>query len=612
MNKLFSHKYGWLLLLAALILINMLAGIFKRRLDLTSEKRYSLSQQTKTLLKNIDSTITVDVFLKGDFRATFRKLRNSTDDLLNEMKEYAGKRLQVNYKTVEELFDEDAKASMLSNVLNELKYNGINVDSIRQSRPNFNEEIIQQIISDSLKTLGIMPYTLEVQEKEDAKTQRVIYPSAIVKFGNKIIPVDLLSGKTEYTRDVLTGRLATDEAKSISNAEALLEFKFADAIDKIQRKQKPLIGYLTGNGEPTGPETYDLTQTLDADYTLKIIDPIKNPVIPKEFAALLIVKPSLAFTDSVKMKIDQFIMQGGKVIWFLDMLYAEKDTLAVTAQALAYDRGLNLDDLLFKYGVRINRDLLQNLPPECDFSKLVVGDAGGQPQLTDVPFNYFPLLTATGNHPITKNLEPVLSLFANTVDTVKAEGISKTILLTSSENAKVVSTPAIVSLQELKTIEDPKLYNKKNLPVGVLLEGKFNSLYANRASAEMRQYFTTNYGSFKTQTSEATQQIVVGDGDIVLNSYTQKEPFPMGYSRTQERSFSNRIFLQNALQYVTGNTGIIALRNKEVAVRLLNMQKVNEQKMLWQLINIALPILLVIICGFIYLQWRKRKYSKSI
>jgi gliding-associated putative ABC transporter substrate-binding component GldG len=612
MNKLFSHKYGWLLLLAVLIIINMLAGIFKLRLDLTAEKRYSLSPQTKTLLKNIDSTITVDVFLKGDFRATFRKLRNSTDDLLNEMKEYAGKRLQVNYKTVEELFDEDAKANMLSNVLNELKYNGINVDSIRQSRPNFNEEIIQQIIADSLKTLGIMPYTLEVQEKEDAKTQRVIYPSAIVKLGNKIIPIDLLSGKAEYTRDVLTGRLATDEAKSISNAEALLEFKFADAIDKIQRKQKPLIGYLTGNGEPTGPETYDLTQTLDADYTLKIIDPIKNPVIPKEFAALLIVKPSQAFTDSVKMKIDQYIMQGGKVIWFLDMLYAEKDTLAVTAQALAYDRSLNLDDLLFKYGVRINRDLLQNLPPECDFSKLVVGNAGGQPQLTDVPFNYFPLLTATSNHPITKNLEPVLSLFANTVDTVKAEGINKTILLTSSENAKVVSTPAIVSLQELKTIEDPKLYNKKNLPVGLLLEGKFNSLYANRASAEMRQYFTSNYGSFKTQTSEATQQIFVGDGDIVLNSYTQKEPFPMGYSRTQERSFSNRIFLLNALQYVTGNTGIITLRNKEVAVRLLNTQKVNEQKMMWQFINIALPVLLIIICGFIYLQWRKRKYAKPI
>jgi len=454
-----------------------------------------------------------------------------------------------------------------------------------------------------------MPYTLEVQEKEESKTQRVIYPSAIVHYGNKVIPVDLLSGKTEYSRDPLTGRLATDEAKSISNAEALLEFKFADAIEKIQRKQKSRIGYLTGNGEPTGPETYDLVQTMNADYMFQIIDPNKTPVIPKEFAAILVVKPATAFSDSAKMKIDQYIMQGGKVIWFLDILYAEKDSLTVAAQTLAYDRGLDIDDLIFKYGVRINRDLLQDL--QCDLSKLVVGNAGGQPQLADVPFNYYPLLVASNNHPITKNLEPVLSQFTNTLDTVRAEGIIKTILLSSSENAKFVSTPAIISLQELKTIENTQLYNKKNLPVGILLDGRFTSLYGNRASAEMRQFFTTSYGSFKTQNSEPTQQIIVGDGDIVLNSYTEKEPFPMGYSRVEERSFANKSFLQNALQYMTGNAGIVELRNKDVTLRLLNPQKVNEQRLMWQLINIAIPVLLVILSGIIYLQWRKRKYSKT-
>lgn len=609
MKKILAATYGWLILLAALVAVNMLAGLFKFRLDLTAEQRYSLSPQTKKLLKNIDGTITIDVFLKGDFRSSFRKLKNSTGDLLLEMKEYSGNKLVINYKTVEELFDEDAKANMLSNVLNQLKFNGINVDSIRQTRPNFNEEITQQVISDSLKSLGIMPYTLEVQEKEEAKTQRVIYPSAVVHYADKIIPVDLLSGKTEYSRDPLTGRLATDEAKSISNAEALLEFKFANAIEKIQRKQKPLIGYLTGNGEPTGPETYDLVQTMDADYTLQIIDPNQSPVIPKEFAAILVVKPAKAFSDSAKMKIDQYIMQGGKVIWFLDILYAEKDSLAVAAQTLAYDRGLELDDLLFKYGVRINRDLLQD--QQCDLSKLVVGNAGGQPQLADVPFNYYPLLVATNNHPVTKNLEPVLSLFTNTLDTVKAEGITKTVLLSSSENAKFVSTPAIISLQELKTIENVQLYNKKNLPVGILLNGKFTSLYANRASAEMRQFFTSNYGSFKTENSEPTQQVIVGDGDIVLNGYTQKEPFPMGYSRVQERSFANKNFLQNTLQFMTGNAGIVELRNKDVTLRLLNPQKVNEQRFLWQLINIAIPVLLIILSGFIYLQWRKRKYSKT-
>ncbi len=426
MKKLFSTRYGWLLMLAGLIVLNVLFSSVRMRWDLTSEERYSLSPQTKALLKNIDTTITVDVFLKGDFRSSFRKLRNSTNDLLLEMKEYSGSRLQINYKSVDEMFTDEAKNYMFGEVINELRMNGVNVDSIKQRNPNFENEVIQQMMSDSLKSLGILPYTLEVQEKEEATSQRVIYPSALVKKGNKVVSVDLLSGKTEYSRDPLTGSLITDEAKSISNAEALLEFKFVDAIEKIQRKQKPLIGYMTGNGQPMGPETFDLVQTLDADYAFNIVDPNKTNVIPKEFAAIMIVKPSISFTDSTKMKIDHYIMQGGKVLWFLDMLHAEKDSLAIVAQTLAYDRGLNLDDLLFKYGVRINRDLLQD--QQCDLSKLVVGSAGGQPQLTDVPFNYYPLLNATGKHPITKNLEPVLSLFTNTLDTVKAEGITKSIL----------------------------------------------------------------------------------------------------------------------------------------------------------------------------------------
>nr|WP_294906030.1 gliding motility-associated ABC transporter substrate-binding protein GldG [uncultured Lacibacter sp.] len=609
MKKIFASKFSWVLLLATLALVNILATSLRMRWDLTNEDRYSLSAPTKALLKNIDTTITVDIFLKGDFRSSFRKLRNTTNDLLNEMKEYSGGLLQINYKSVDDLFDEEAKNFMFTEVINELRMNGVNVDSISQTKPNFREEVIQQMVSDSLKSLGILPYTLEVQEKEEASTQRVIYPSAIVKRGNKVVSVDLLSGKTEYSRDPLTGSLVTDEAKSISNAEALLEFKFADAIEKIQRKQKPLIGYLTGNGQPMGPETFDLVQTLDADYIFNIVDPNKTVVIPKEFAAIMIVKPSIGFSDSAKMKIDQYIMQGGKVLWFLDMLHAEKDSLAVVAQTLAYDRGLNLDDLLFKYGVRINRDLLQD--QQCDLSKLVVGNAGGQPQLADVPFNYYPLLNASANHPITKNLEPVLSLFANTLDTVKAEGINKTLLLTSSENAKFVSTPAIISLQELQTIQDIKLYNKKNLPVAVLLDGQFNSLYGNRASAEMRQYFTSAYGSFKTKTDEPAQQLVVADGDVVLNSYSRQEPFPMGYSRVQERSFANKTFLQNTLEYMTGNAGIVALRNKDVPLRLLNQQKVSDQRLQWQLINIAVPVLLVLLSGILYMQWRKRTYSKK-
>jgi ABC-2 type transport system permease protein len=612
MNKLLKHKYGWLLLLIFLVIINIGASQLRARIDMTAEQRYSLSAPTRSLLKNIEEPVTVDVFLTGEFPAVFRKLQKSTDDLLHEMKSYAGNNLIIRYTDANSFIPEETREQLFYNFMNAQRRMGFNVDSLLQSQPNLQAQMMQQMISDSLKALGILPYNLQVQQKENESSQRLIFPSAVVRAGDKIMSVDLLSGKTEYSRSSLTGRLELDEAKSVGNAEALLEFKFADAIAKIQRKQKPLIGYMVGNGQPTGPETFDLVQTLEKTYQFNIINPNTTPVIPKDFAAVLIVKPSVPFTDSTKMKLDQYVMQGGKLLWFVDMLYAEKDSLAYQARTLAYDRGLNLDDLLFKYGVRINRDLLQNLPPNCDLSKLVVGNAGGEPQLQDVPFNYYPLLSASATHPITKNSEGVLGQFVNTVDTVKAEGITKHLLLTSSENSKTVTTPAVISLDELKTIENPQLYNKKFLPVGVLLEGSFSSLYGNRASADMRSYFEKYYGSFLTSSKEPSQQLVVADGDMVLNGYNREQPFTMGYSQVQDHSFSNKTFLQNTLEYMTGNAAVISLRSKEVAVRLLNREKVETEKWKWQLINIAAPAFLVILGAFVFGWWRKRKYASVV
>jgi ABC-2 type transport system permease protein len=609
MKQLIHSKYSWAFLLMGLLLINAAVQYIPLRADLTAEQRYSLSAATRTLLKNIKEPVTIDVFLNGEFPAVFRKLQNSTSDLLTEMKSYAGPNLQIRFVNAEELIPEEARDVLYKNFTDSLRMMGLNTDSLLATRPGFEAEFKQQLVADSLKALGIMPYTLQVQQKENEQSQRVIFPAALVRLNNRVIPVDLLSGKTEYSRDPLSGRLQLDEARSIGNAEALLEFKFANAIEKIQRTNKPVIGYAIGNGEPTGPETYDLVQTLEADYDFQIIDLNRNPYIPREMAAIMVVKPSLPFSDSAKMKLDQYVMQGGKILWFLDMLYAEKDSLAFTAKTLAFDRGLNLDDLLFKYGVRINRDLLQDL--QCDLSKLVVGTAGGQPQLADVPFNYYPLLNPTGNHPITRNLEPVLGLFVNTIDTVKASGVEKYLLLTSSENAKTVSTPAIVSLEELKTIETPELYKKKNIPAAVFLEGRFTSLYANRATGEMKEFFSKHYGSFVTQSVVPTSQLVVADGDAVLNSYTQREPFPMGYSRVQERAFANRTFLENTLQYMTGNAAIVALRNREITVRLLNKTKLEEERFQWQLINIVSPLLFLLLGAGLFHQWRKTAYQKK-
>ena len=602
-SKYIKRWPGFLILL---ILINLLANEFPYVLDLTAEKRYSLSPATRTLLKNIDEPITIEVLLKGEFPAVFTQLQKSTSDMLHDMQRYSGNKLLIHFTNAQEWISEDEKENIYLSFIDSLRNLGAPVDSILSQRPGFKEEFKQRIIGDSLNKLGIMPYNLQVQQKENEQTQRIIFPAAIVRYKDRVIPIDLLSGKTEYTRDPVSGRMQLDEAKSIANAEALLEFQFAAAIDKIQRKEKPAIGYVVGNGEPMGPETYDLVQTLDPNYRFSIFDMNKNNFIPAELNALLIVKPATPFSDSAKMKLDQYLMNGGKIFWLLDILHAEKDSLAIQAQTLAYDRNLQLDDLLFRYGVRINRDLLQDL--QCDISKMVVGNAGGQPQLADVPFNYYPLLQNSGTHPITKNLEPVLSQFVNTLDTVQARGVKKYILLHSSENAKTVSTPALISLQELQTFSNPDLYRQKNMPAAVLLEGNFNSLYANRASSEQKDAFKKYYGDFLS-ISKPTAQIVVSDGDIILNSYTNREPFPMGFSRAQERTFANKIFLQNAMEYLTGNSAIIQLRNKEVTVRLLNKQKLESEKRFWQILIVGLPMLLVAIGWLIFSYIRKQKYQ---
>lgn len=572
-SSLLNSSFGWLVLLALLVLVNIAATFFKFRIDLTEEKRFSLSAPTKKLLGHIDSTITVDVLLEGELPADFRKLQVSTKDLLNEMKEYAGKKLVYNFVNPETIEKDSAYQLMLA-------------------------------------SFDLIPTARESQTKK-GEEKVMLYPFAVVNRGDKKIGIDLLKGKIVYDVDPINGTRQINEAKSINAAESLLEFKIADAIDKIQQTQKPLIGYAVGNGEPTGPETYDIVRSLEKSYTLQIIDLQKNPYISKDFSALLIVRPTQKFEDSVKQKIDQYIMQGGKVLWSLDNLDANKDSLARLANTVAFDMGINLDDQLFKYGVRINRDLVQDL--QCDMVPIVIGQTGGQPQIQPIPFNYYPLLTPANNNAITRNMEPVLGQYVNSIDTVKADGIKKTVLLSSSENSKFVSTPAIISLNELKTIEEPKLYNKKFLPVAYLLEGKFNSTFAHRTSQETINGFEQSYKApFKTQCDEANKMIVISDGDILLNKYPQsqqQEPPPMGLSNTQQQLYANRTFLLNALEYLVNPSGIIETRNKDITLRLLNKTKVEEEKTKWQIINIAVPVLLVIAAGFVFQQIRKKKYA---
>jgi gliding-associated putative ABC transporter substrate-binding component GldG len=450
-----------------------------------------------------------------------------------------------------------------------------------------------------LVSIGIKPFNNQVTAREgEEKTERLIFPAAMVNYQGRQIPVDLMSGKS-----------GMDEESTLNYSEALLEFKFADAIHKLARKEVPIVAYAAGNGEPLNPTVRDLFEVMRNNYRFGVVDIKTGQLDADTIKTLLIVKPSLPFSEVDKLKIDQYILNGGNVIWFVDKLYAEIDSLMRRqADFVAFDKNLNIDDLIFKYGARINNDLVQDF--KCAKQPLVVGEMGGQPQIQRLPFPYYPLLSSPSNHPVAKNLDDVLSVFPGSVDTVKAPGIKKTVLLATDTNSRTLSTPALVSLQSVKTEDDVRTFNKSYIPIAVLLEGKFTSLYANRLTGALRDSLAihSNKPFIATAVKEG-KQIVVSDGDIVTNVVTSQGPLAMGEQQFENYQFANRDFLLNSVDYLVGSAGVLETRAKDVTLRLLDKQKLSEEKTFWQLVNIVLPVFIILLFGWLYQLKRKRDYA---
>ena len=563
--KILQHKYWWIALVLGFGGLLFLSATVHTKLDLTKEKRFSISSATKDLLNNLDDKVEVQVFLTGNLSSGFRKLSLTTEELLTNYRDVSNGKLSFRFKRPGE---------------------GL-------------PDTIRAMLYDSLLSMGIKPFNNELNRAEGEKTEQTIFPAALVRYKGKLKAVDLMSGKS-----------GQDEESSLNFSEALLEFKFDDAIDKLTKKDHPIVAYAVGNGEPYNPTVQDLLTTLSKNYRTGIFD-LKTGILNADtIKTLIIVKPSSAFTEKDKVKIDQYIMQGGKVMWFVDRLYAEFDSLLRSrTDFVAFDKNLELDDIFFKYGVRINSDLLQDL--NCAKQPLVVGNAGGQPQIERIPFPYYPLLSSPAGHPISRNLDHVLSIFPSSIDTVRANGIKKTILLASDTNSRTISTPNLVSLQSVKGDEDLKSFKKSFVPVAVLLEGKFNSLYANRFTQAAKDTAATYTGvPYIAAAIKESKQIVVSDADIVTNIITQSDgALQMGTQQFENYTFANKEFLLNCLDYLVGNAAIIETRNKDFTLRLLDKTKVKEEKTFWQVLNVVLPVLILLILAFI-MQWlRKKKYS---
>src|SRR5450432_132974 len=570
MQQLFNSRFGWFYLLIGIVMLNILASHVNARYDMTSEKRYTLTGPVKKMLGRVNGQVNIDILLEGNLKSGLRKLRNSTESLLQEFNEYADG--NIHYRLIDPVAEGDD--SSRSNML------------------------------DSLAKMGIQPMTQVAQSKKgEEQSKRIVIPAAIIKYKDRTLPVDLLKG-------VQRSREGQSPEQLYVNAENLLEYKFASTIDKLITDTLPAIGYLLGNGEPLDFRVYSLIQYLRENFRFDIVRLDSVPSIPEHLNVLIMVKPAQKFSDDEKRKLDQYVLHGGSMICMLDNLYAEADSLLTGREAIAYDRGLNLDDLLFHYGVRINQDLVEDM--QCASINLVVGMQGGKPQFQLLPWPYYPLLDGSPASLLTKNLDPVFSKFTNSVDTVKANDIRKTILLQSSPNARTVTTPALISLEMVKTASDPKVFTQSDIPAGVILEGKFQSLYANRISAALADSLGQLYNQpfLKSGIKEA-RVIVCADGDLLMNDISEHGPLPLGFSKDINYTFANAEFLSNCLDYCVNPSGILEARLKDYSLRLLDPERTEDDRSFWQLINIASPLLVIIICGLIFQYIRKRKYNPT-
>lgn len=563
-NKIWKGK-GWFFITAILLVsVNWLASVYHARIDLTNEKRFTLSTATKKILRNLDDQVEVKIFLKGDFPSGFKKLANSTQETLEEFQEASSGKLKYSFVSPDELMDDT-----------EVKW------------------------GDTLSAMGLYPINLKSQLKK-GEQQQLVYPVALLRYKEKVLPVKLYNGIPNIGR------------QEINSAEALMEFQLADGIYKLSEKVKPMIAYSIGNGEPQDARTYDLVENvLRADYDLKLVNINKAPVIDDTFKLMMIVKPVQPFTEIEKLRIDQYIMRGGKLLMFIDALNAEMDSLRIKNEVIAYERGLGLTDLLFKYGARINNDLVMDLQ-----SDKLPFDVNGNGQFEFLSWNYFPVFISKSDHAINKNLGFVSGRFVNSIDTVEAAGISKTVLLSSSANARSISAPALISGSENVNAPEDEKFKTPDIPVAVLLDGKFTSMFKNRLSQELNDSLEKYGEVFQPQNISGNKMILVSDGDIVLNSVARNEPLPMGMNpftvgSQYEFSFANRDFLTNCLDFLINQSGLAEAKAKDYSLMLLDTKKLEAQKLNWQLLNIAAPVFLVILFALLFQWLRKRKYSKK-
>lgn len=552
------------LVLGILVFANILGSYVHTYIDLTEEKRFTLSEPTRELLRGLDDVVYIQILLTGEFPAGFKRLQRATRELLDEFRGLSG---YVEYE-----FDDPNAGS---------------VEQINERR---------RILADQ----GIRPTNLRLKDKEGT-TEKLIYPYAIINYKGKSLSINLLENEVPGLSPEVV----------LNNSISLLEYKFANAIQKTaQSLHQPLVLFTSGHGELNPLQTRDFENTIAPYYnTSRIVLDSVISLDPEDVMALVVAKPTSAFSERDKFIIDQFVMKGGKVMWLIDRLAVNLDSLIGRKQYVPFDYPLELEDLLFKYGARIQPNLVLDL--QCTRIPQVIGQQGNKPQIDYFSYYYHPVVVPTSDHPIVKGLEGVNLFYPSSIDTIRTKtDVRKTILLSSSKYSRVQFTPVRLNFEILRYEPIPEKFDKPHQAVAVLLEGSFPSLYENRVSDPMMEGLRSIGEEYRSE-SVQTRMLVVSDGDVIKNLVDPERNAyqPLGFNQYEQYQFANKDFLVNALEYLIDRNGVIQARSKEVKLRLLNTVKAEAEKTKWQLLNILVPLIFLALFGGLFNFVRKRRFT---
>lgn len=538
------------------VVLNQLAALYFFRIDLTEEKRYTIKEPTKQLLAQLPEEVFVEVFLAGDLNPGFTRFQKAIAETLEEFRIYSNNRVSF-------VFTDPTQARSEQDRQEYFRY---------------------------LAGKGVLPLPV-FETKDGQRVEKIVFPGALVSYGGQERGVMLFkANRAERPQEVL------------NQAIEGIEFELANAIQLLSADIVPTVGWVTGHEELDTLRSAGFRQALTEKYLVQDVS-LSQPAHLQAPAVLILAKPRTAFSESEKFHLDQYLMRGGRALFLLDRLEASMDS-ASREDYFAFPYELNLDDQLFRYGVRINPDLLQDRMAAP--YPIVTSALGGKPQITKMEWPFFPMVNLYADHPTTRNMDAVILKFASSLDTIRVAGVKKTPLLFTSPYARNLGAPVKVSVNDLRREGQAEDFNKGPFPVGYLLEGTFTSLYKNRFAPK-----DVNATGFK-ESSVPTRIIVLADGDIARNevNWRQGRAQPLGYDPVAEYTFANKDLLMNLVAYLVDADGLINARNKEIKIRPLDTERIKTERTYWQVINLVLPVLALVGFGFVLAFWRKRKYSR--